>query len=358
MWKLIAVAVIFGLIISSIAKDDPKSHEQLIFSDDFDQFDTSIWSHEITLSGEGNWEFEGYTNNRSNSYVRSSILYMKPTLTSDLIGWSNVWNGYTMSIWGGVPVDQCTSNEEYGCMRSSQGQSGGNVLNPVQSAKIRSVNTFSFKYGRVEVRAKLPKGDWLWPAIWFLPQYNQYGEWPASGEIDLIESRGNVNYPPGGVDTVSSTLHWGPFYPEDKWDLTHASMKAPSGDFSDNFHVFGLLWTNTSMTMYLDKQSQVILQVPMSDKSFWEKGGWSNATYDNPWQGRGNNAPFDQNFYIIFNLAVGGTNGYFPDGFGKPWNNADPHAMNAFFKAQDDWYSTWNGENCSLQIDYVKVWQL
>ena len=45
------------------------------------------------------------------------------------------------------------------------------------------------------LKAKLPKGDWLWPAIWMLPRYNEYGQWPASGEIDIMESRGNVNYP-------------------------------------------------------------------------------------------------------------------------------------------------------------------
>ena len=49
------------------------------------------------------------------------------------------------------------------------------------SAKVTTINSFKFSYGRVEVRAKLPKGDWLWPAIWLLPRYNEYGEWPASG---------------------------------------------------------------------------------------------------------------------------------------------------------------------------------
>lgn len=60
---------------------------------------------------------------------------------------------------------------------------GGNVLNPIQSAKITTATTFNFQYGRVEVVAKLPKGDWLWPAIWMLPARNEYGMWPASGEF-------------------------------------------------------------------------------------------------------------------------------------------------------------------------------
>ena len=60
----------------------------------------------------------------------------------------------------------------------------------------------------------MPKGDWIWPALWMLPKLNAYGKWPASGEIDICESRGNApGYPAGGVDTFGSTLHWGP-----NWD--------------------------------------------------------------------------------------------------------------------------------------------
>mmetsp|Transcript_9153 Transcript_9153/g.1364 ORF Transcript_9153/g.1364 Transcript_9153/m.1364 type:complete len:98 (+) Transcript_9153:370-663(+) len=93
---------------------------------------------------------------------------------------------------------------------------GGNFLNPITSARLRSQG-FSFKYGRVEVNAKLPKGDWLWPAIWMLPTSNAYGGWPASGEIDIVESRGNVGYPAGGPESIGSTLHFGPGWPFDPY---------------------------------------------------------------------------------------------------------------------------------------------
>ncbi|CAN0329180.1 unnamed protein product, partial [Laminaria digitata] len=81
-----------------------------------------------------------------------------------------------------------------------------------------TAGTFSFRYGRIETKVKLPKGDWLWPAIWLLPENNDYGLWPASGEIDIMESRGNApSYGEGvsgigGVDTASSAIHWGPHY--------------------------------------------------------------------------------------------------------------------------------------------------
>jgi len=93
------------------------------------------------------------------------------------------------------------------------------------SGKLTTVESFKIKYGRVEVKAKLPKGDWLWPAIWMLPRYNEYGQWPASGEIDIMESRGNVNYPRefgGGPETFGSTMHWGPDYSTNQYTKTHA----------------------------------------------------------------------------------------------------------------------------------------
>jgi beta-glucanase (GH16 family) len=62
------------------------------------------------------------------------------------------------------------------------------------------VKAFNFVYGKVEVKAKMPLGDWLWPAIWMLPAEHVYGQWPASGEIDIVESRGNAGLTKDGVN--------------------------------------------------------------------------------------------------------------------------------------------------------------
>ena len=96
----------------------------------------------------------------------------------------------------------------------------------------------------------------------------------------------------------------------------------------------------------------------------WERGGWDDSTYDNVWQGRGNGAPFDQHYYLVFNIAVGGTTGYFPDGGNKPWSNNSPNAPTTFWNARDQWLPTWdyssvNGRKnpqSALAIDYVRVW--
>uniref|UniRef100_A0A2C9LB36 GH16 domain-containing protein n=2 Tax=Biomphalaria TaxID=6525 RepID=A0A2C9LB36_BIOGL len=84
------------------------------------------------------------------------------------------------------------------------------------SGKIMSKPTL--RYGIVEIRARIPKGDWLWPGISMLPRQNVYGEFPRSGQIDIMESRGNPG--PYGVNSFSSTLHWGVDWKNDRWQFT------------------------------------------------------------------------------------------------------------------------------------------
>ena len=180
-------------------------------------------------------------NNRTNSYVHDSILFLKPTLSADQFGGDAALNSVDVSVWGSVPVDQCTSNMFYGCERT--GGAGGNIFNPIQSAAVRSIDAFSIQFGRVEVSARLPLGDWLWPAIWMMPRYNYYGIWPASGEVDIVESRGNGrDYSAGGAAHMGSTLHFGPSWQSDAWKTSTASVDLKSGTFHDQFHIFGFYW--------------------------------------------------------------------------------------------------------------------
>lgn len=331
------------------------SAEKIIFEDDFKTLNFNKWDHELTLGGGGNWEFEWYVNNRSNSYVRDGVLYIKPTMTEDAIGAQTLRSG-SVNIWGGGQSDACTNNAFYGCERSAAGS--GNVINPIRSARLRTLKSFSFQYGRVEVTAKLPKGDWLWPAIWLLPTHNEYGNWPASGEIDIMESRGNnEGYPIGGHNAFGSTLHWGVNWDQNKFDKTHKDYKH-SESLANDFHIYGLYWNEDGLYTYIDKPENKVLEVDFKEQSFFKRGEFPSTT-DNPWVGEPNAAPFNREFHLIMNLAVGGTNSYFPDGMaGKPWSNQDPHSVNAFYNAKGQWYSTWNGEDAALKIDSVKIWSL
>lgn len=114
------------------------------------------------------------------------------------------------------------------------------------------------------------------------------------------------------------------------------------------------------MYTYIDSDDNKVLDVDMSDESFFEKGGWTNQ--DNPWVNEPNNAPFNKEFYVIFNVAAGGTNGYFPDGqCEKPWTDSDPHAPNTFWNANGQWYPTWDypaTNDSAMKIDYIKIWSL
>ncbi|KAJ9072707.1 hypothetical protein DSO57_1025110 [Entomophthora muscae] len=329
---------------------------RLVFEDNFDRLDLKTWRHELTLGGGANWEFQQYTNNRTISYTKNGILYIKPGLTSEAIGSEEaVIRGGSIDIWGNMPNNECTSNAYYGCARSSDGE---HILNPIQSAQLRSFRSFSMKYGKFEVRAKLPRGDWIWPAIWLLPTDHAYGSWPASGEIDILESRGNAPGNGGtGNNEMASTLHWGTDFFSNQYERTTASYKLPNGQsFADDFHTFTLEWNPSSIITRVD--DNIVLNVPISD-SFWNMGKFSSRLH-NPWDGESKDAPFNQEFNIILNVAIGGTNGYFPEGAGnKPWSNKSPSAAKDFNNAKNQWFSTWpQDEGRALAIDYIRVWSL
>jgi beta-glucanase (GH16 family) len=127
--------------------------DTLIFEDTFDSLNFKTWQHEITMGGGGNWEFEMYRNSRTNSFVEGGILHLQPTLTAEVIGEETMKHG-SYDCWGGSPADKCTSNAFYGCERNAG--ASGNYINPIMSARLRSVQSFSFKYGRLEVEAQIP----------------------------------------------------------------------------------------------------------------------------------------------------------------------------------------------------------
>lgn len=343
----------------------------LKFEDNFSEFSLKTWKHDITLSGGGNWEFQHYTNNRTNSFVLDGKLHLYPTLTADHYGIEAYENNLSINLWGSEPANQCTGNGFYGCERGTD-RGSGILINPVQSALIRSINSVSVKKGRVEVRAQLPKGDWLWPAIWLLPKDQYYGSWPASGEIDLLESRGNEpsRYNGEGRDYARSSLHWGPSYDQNRHYLTSKSVK-----LDDNgYHIYTLDINEDGLTTKVD--GQTILDIAYTDNhlqnnenlnnatKFIKDGYWNEGQFpsylNNPWKGR-KAAPFDQEFYLIINLAVGGTNGYFPDGLGdKPWKNyqlPNNSAQKQFWDNRNKWLGSWdNGLDRAFKIDYVKVY--
>lgn len=193
--------------------------------------------------------------------------------------------------------------------------------------------------------------------------------WPSSGEIDLMESRGNAHLtdPEGtnvGVEQVGHTLHYGPFFDVRGMTGFTKNTEAEKG-FNKDFHLYQMEWTPEKFIFSID--GVVTGEVAPPQGGFWEKGGYPGYPgIKNPWSGRGKMAPFDQEFYFIMNLAVGGVNGYFGDhlvnkGAPKPWKNWSGVAMKEFWEGRSGWLPTWRldeSDDASLQVDYVKVWAL
>ncbi len=157
------------------------------------------------------------------------------------------------------------------------------------SARLASAGKRDFTYGRVEVRAKLPKGRGTWPAIWMLPTEWTYGDkgWPANGEVDLMELVS------GEPDTVHTSAHMQDHNFKRGTQIT-AKHKNPT--FTSDFHLFALEWLPESLTWFID--------------------GEKVLSYDNP--GTGFAAwPFDKNFHVLLNVALGGWGGA-PDASALP----------------------------------------
>jgi len=332
--------------------------ERLVFEDDFNEniVDESKWKFEQTLSGGGDWQFQWFVKDQENAFVRDGILHIKPTLTADKIGEEELFKKKVR-----INKSKCTSSMNYGCYREG---TRVNIINPIRSASIQSKT--AFKYGTVEIRAKIPAGDWLRPTIKLLPRNNVYGIWPASGEIVLLEARGNRELNDRssesvGVKQITSTLHYGPSWDANGWENAHFRKNSPKG-FNEDFHVFKLEWKESGFEFFIDDEKFGKVQV--EPEGFWKLGEFEDNHGDksNPWTQGSKMAPFDEDFSISIGLAVGGVSNYFSDDFEnighvKPWSNTSPHAPLDFWGAKEDWYKTWTASQDSnnFQIDYVKI---
>ncbi len=245
----------------------------LVWSDEFDGAgapDPRYWGHEVNCFGGGNNEQQCYTDRPVNSFVRDGALH--------IVAREERFNG---------PAFQ-DEDPRY---------PGPNITRNYTSARLRTRDKVDWKYGRIEVRAQLPGGPGMWPAIWMLPTDWVYGGWPSSGEIDVVEA---VNLPrgdyPGWGTVIHGTLHYGLDWPQ--WEnhgFTHVMDVNPA----DGFHTYSIEWEPDEIRWYVD---DVHYQTQRSE-------GWYNYI----WQGQGKGfgvanprAPFDQRFHLLLNVAVGG----------------------------------------------------
>jgi beta-glucanase (GH16 family) len=242
---------------------------QLVWRDEFSgtAIDTTRWGFDLgndlvsddgksVVPGWGNNELECYTSSPENAFVTNGLLHLRARTSS-----------------------------EPGCRYTSARMTTRRRDNSAR---------FAQRYGRFEFRASLPVGRGLWPALWLLPLENVYGTWAASGEIDVMEARGQT------PSTVLGTLHYGAQWPGNTH--TGADYVLPHGGSIADFHTYALEWEPGRIRWLVDG-------VVSQTQTFW----WSRRTPQSsatdstragnvePWP-----APFDRSFYLLMNLAVGG----------------------------------------------------
>ena len=147
---------------------------------------------------------------------------------------------------------------------------------PYTSARLVSKNKGDWTYGRIEVKARLPKGKGMWPAIWMLPTTWEYGGWPASGEIDIME---NVGYLP---DSVYGSVHTETYNHAIGTQKTKGVKRT---DLSKAFHVYAVEWTPEEIRFFVDKEHYLTFKNEHKTSKEW---------------------PFDKAFHLLLNIAVGG----------------------------------------------------
>ncbi len=248
----------------NIAQDDPNYFDNLTltWSDEFDgeSINTNNWTFETGASGWGNNELQNYTNGDNAELVDGKLI---------------------------ITARKVDENMEVGSYTSS---------------RIISEGKKEFQYGRLEIRAKLPSGTGIWPAIWMLGSNFRSVGWPACGEMDIMEY---VGYEP---DVVHSTVHTPSGY-GGNGDGSSKSLVT----CEEEFHIYGLFWTEKELVFYTDNIENV-------------------THIYNPTIKTTENWPFDQPHFFILNVAVGGN-----------WGGAQG-IDNSIFPQK-------------LEIDYVRVYQ-
>ncbi len=204
---------------------------KLVWQDEFDglRIDTTKWTQEVNDWGGGNEELQYYTARPENAFVEDGVLAI------------------------------VAQKEPY--------QTRG-----FTSARLNSHYKGDWKYGRFDIRAKMPKGWGLWSAIWMLPTDNEYGAWPAGGEIDIAEVLGRE------PTELYGSVHFGSRTPEKRRSI-EGKKRLLLRDFSQQFHVFSIEWEPYEIRWYLDNQLYHTAKITR---------------------------PLDERYHLLLNLAIGG----------------------------------------------------
>lgn len=261
-FKTIAAAA--ALLLSASAPAHAEGDWTLVWSDAFDgdQLDETKWTYAADCGGGGNDERQCYAVSPETVSVKDGVLRLT-TIKRKTRGLANPWAGPT------------------GPMKTGDYASG----------KILTQGKASWRYGRIEARARVPGGQGVWPAIWMMPELSTYGGWPRSGEIDILETV-NLGAPcdaceGGRENRVFGTIH---FAGDAAGTHKQVGASTPMPVSKDGFHVYAVEWSAEAITWFVDGQKYA--EAKAAD---WKR--------DDQVAGA---SPFDQPFHLILNLAFGG----------------------------------------------------
>jgi len=245
---------------------------ELAWADEFDgdSLDRSKWTPEVSCWGGGNFERQCYTDRPENIAVEGGMLLLKARKER---------------FTGPARPPEIAENPNPQLTQS------------YTSGKVRTRGLHAWRYGRIEVRAKVPPGQGPWSAVWMMPDADAYGRWPLSGEIDILEA---VNIGAKcklcdggrGENRTISALHFGDLPPRNR--LVDGRTTLPDGALpSDDFHVYAVEWGEGLIRFLVDDRVHLTVTADQWDSA--SPLALGNAA-----------APFDQPFYVMANLAVGG----------------------------------------------------
>ncbi|MEL6754207.1 MAG: glycoside hydrolase family 16 protein [Pseudomonadota bacterium] len=244
---------------------------QTVWFDDFDGtgLDPENWAPEVSCWGGGNNERQCYTGREANVEVEDGILLLKAREEA-----------FTGPLFP----------------EGMQGAPGGERTQSYTSGKIRSKGLASWRYGRFSARLKLPEGQGTWPAFWMMPEDDAYGGWPLSGEIDIMEAT-NLETPCeecfSGVERrTSGALHFGGVIPDNTYLFLTTKGDEDVGP-SREWRVYSIEWAEDAIQWFVDGEAFMRIE---SEDWYTEAPGAEGRPH----------APFDQPFYLMLNLAVGG----------------------------------------------------
>uniref|UniRef100_A0A2A4JIM4 Uncharacterized protein n=1 Tax=Heliothis virescens TaxID=7102 RepID=A0A2A4JIM4_HELVI len=306
----------------------------LIFSEEFSQTNVSEltqWDKLIQLVGEPDYPFNMYLSDKTVS-VENGSLVITPILTESII--PTLYQPLDLS-------DRCTSQIESECKREVT------MLNPVTTGKITTKRTFSFKYGRVEVRAKLPQGKWILPEINLEPSDHTYGM--NNYESGLIRIAFTFN---SGLSTDRMFIRGGPVFRANQLFNNHTVLMSKlDGNWDEDFHNYTLIWTPERFIFYADGEC-------VGEAGYihsFAEDLMNEITHASKWLNGTKMAPFDQMFHVTLGLRVVGDSDFYSEDTQQNLVNC-LEEMNYFWNSKDKWYPTWT--DSAMKIDYVRVYAL